>query len=247
MALFNKEPEKNIRTDASVRPQTGQAVPVPPPAPPLENRSVPPPRQTASAPMEARAYLDQGSKVSGKLSFDGPARIDGQVDGEITAKDTVMIGESAVVTAQIKAASIVVAAISRPVSGSRFVPRPKWWAISPRRCWWYTRAPSSKDIARCSLKARARSASSPPCIRRKSAWWRRPEVKSRPDHQSPAEARSIWHGAGQPVRSASDTSLRRPDDPPRADAAHAGNNRNPSRTGDAEKCTFRPTGESFSP
>jgi cytoskeletal protein CcmA (bactofilin family) len=109
MALFNKEPEKNIRTDASVRPQTGQAVPVPPPAPVLENRSAPPTRQTTSAPMEGRAYLDQGSKVSGKLSFEGPARIDGHVDGEITAKDSVMIGESAVVTAQIKTASIVVA------------------------------------------------------------------------------------------------------------------------------------------
>jgi cytoskeletal protein CcmA (bactofilin family) len=120
MALFNKEPEKNVRTDASVRPQTGQAVPVPPPAPVLEGRGAPPPRQTASAPMEARAYLDQGSKVSGKLSFEGPARIDGQVDGEITAKDSVMIGESAVVTAQIKAASIVVAGkISGDITASQ--------------------------------------------------------------------------------------------------------------------------------
>ncbi|MGZ3512212.1 MAG: bactofilin family protein [Candidatus Binataceae bacterium] len=108
MALFNKEQEKNLRTDASVRPQPTQAVPVPPPAPTLENRGAMP-RPTAAAPTEGRAYLDQGSKVSGKLSFDGPARIDGQVDGEITAKDGLMIGESAVVTAQIKAASVIVA------------------------------------------------------------------------------------------------------------------------------------------
>ena len=108
MALFNKEPEKNIRTDASVRPQPTQAVPVPPPSPMPESRGTPP-RHGAPTPMEARAYLDQGSKVSGKLSFEGPARIDGQVDGEITAKDSVMIGESAVVTAQIKAGSIIVA------------------------------------------------------------------------------------------------------------------------------------------
>jgi cytoskeletal protein CcmA (bactofilin family) len=110
MALFNKEPEKNVRTDLSpsARPQMSQAVPVPQPAPAAESR-VPPPRQTAGAPLEARAYLDQGSKVSGKLTFEGPARIDGHVDGEITAKDGVMIGESAVVTAQIKAASIIVA------------------------------------------------------------------------------------------------------------------------------------------
>jgi cytoskeletal protein CcmA (bactofilin family) len=104
MALFNKEPEKNVRPDPSARP--AQAVPVPPPT--LEGRSVSP-RPSSAAPLEARAYLDQGSKVTGKISFEGPARIDGQVDGEITAKDSVMIGESAVVTAQIKAASIVVA------------------------------------------------------------------------------------------------------------------------------------------
>jgi cytoskeletal protein CcmA (bactofilin family) len=108
MALFNKEPEKNVRPDQSVRLQPSQAVPVPPPAPMPESRSVPPRQQSAPA-MEARAYLDQGSKVSGKLSFDGPARIDGQVDGEITAKDSIMVGESAVVTAQIKAASVIVA------------------------------------------------------------------------------------------------------------------------------------------
>ena len=107
MALFNKESEKNVRPDQSVRLQPSQAVPVPPPAPMPESRGVPS-RQSAPA-MEARAYLDQGSKVSGKLSFDGPARIDGQVDGEITAKDSVMVGESAVVTAQIKAASVIVA------------------------------------------------------------------------------------------------------------------------------------------
>lgn len=110
MALFNKEPEKNLRPDPSVRPQPipAQAVPVPPPAPMPESR-VAPPRQASATPLEARAYLDQGSKVSGKLSFEGPARIDGQIDGEISAKDSLMIGESAVVTAQIKAASIIVA------------------------------------------------------------------------------------------------------------------------------------------
>ena len=106
MALFNKEPEKNVRPDPSARPQPTQAVPVPPPMP--ESRLATPRQQSAPA-LEARAYLDQGSKVSGKLSFEGPARIDGQVDGEITAKDSVMVGESAVVTAQIKAASIIVA------------------------------------------------------------------------------------------------------------------------------------------
>jgi cytoskeletal protein CcmA (bactofilin family) len=83
-----------------------QAVPVPAPLPEGRGAS---PRQPSPAPVEARAFLDQGSKVTGKLSFESPARVDGQVDGEIIAKDGLIIGESAVVTAQIKAASIIVA------------------------------------------------------------------------------------------------------------------------------------------
>ena len=51
------------------------------------------PRASGPAPAEGRAYLDRGSKVSGKISFEGPARIDGEVDGEINAKDSLAIGE----------------------------------------------------------------------------------------------------------------------------------------------------------
>lgn len=56
----------------------------------------------------ARAYLDPGSKISGELKFEGPVQIEGRIDGEINAKADLLIGESAVVTAQIKAPSIVV-------------------------------------------------------------------------------------------------------------------------------------------
>ncbi len=63
----------------------------------------------AQAPAEGRAYLDRGSKISGKISFEGAARIDGEVDGEINAKDSLTIGENAVVTAQIRAASVSIA------------------------------------------------------------------------------------------------------------------------------------------
>jgi cytoskeletal protein CcmA (bactofilin family) len=68
----------------------------------------PAPREVR-APIEAGSYLGQGSKASGKLNFEGPARIDGQIDGEIIAKNSIMIGESAVVTGPIKAASVIVA------------------------------------------------------------------------------------------------------------------------------------------
>jgi cytoskeletal protein CcmA (bactofilin family) len=68
----------------------------------------PAPREV-HAPIEAGSYLGQGSKVRGELNFEGPARIDGQIDGEIIAKDSIMIGESAVVSGPIKAASVIVA------------------------------------------------------------------------------------------------------------------------------------------
>jgi cytoskeletal protein CcmA (bactofilin family) len=107
MALFNnKEQERNARNDAAAKVQPPAPAAAQPPVISAEKPMVRP----ASLPNSSGgAYLDSGSKISGKLSFEGPSRIDGQVDGEITAKDTLTIGESAVVTAQIKAASIVVA------------------------------------------------------------------------------------------------------------------------------------------
>src|SRR5437773_1552451 len=54
------------------------------------------------------AFLGKGSRVSGKLTFEGTIRIEGQVEGEITAQDALTIGEGAVVNAQINGTSIVV-------------------------------------------------------------------------------------------------------------------------------------------
>ena len=113
MALFNKEPDKGPKiqpvqpTVQNPQPHPAPVASAPAPQPPAPS-SAPRPAPMA-APAEGRAYLDRGTKISGKLSFDGPARIDGEVDGEIVAKDSLAIGETAVVTAQIKAASIVVA------------------------------------------------------------------------------------------------------------------------------------------
>jgi cytoskeletal protein CcmA (bactofilin family) len=52
--------------------------------------------------------IGKGAKVSGKLFFKAPARIDGEVDGEISG-DEVMIASGAVVTARITAARISIA------------------------------------------------------------------------------------------------------------------------------------------
>lgn len=106
MALFTKEPDKS----AKVQPPPSQA-PSPGPAHPSSVQTTPlsATRSNGPAASEGRAYLDKGTRISGKLAFDGPARIDGEVDGEINAKDDVAIGETAVVSAQIKAASVIVA------------------------------------------------------------------------------------------------------------------------------------------
>jgi len=111
MALFNKEQDRNVRADSApkIQPQPQPQVAPTPPAPVVTAIPAAPVRPAMPAANAPGAYLDNGSKISGKLSFDGPTKIDGQVDGEIIAKDSLTIGESAVVTAQIKAASIVVA------------------------------------------------------------------------------------------------------------------------------------------
>src|SRR5436309_479884 len=105
MALFNKEPDKGPR----VQPVQPANVPnsQPPPAATSQPVAAPAPKPTP-APAEGRTYLDRGTKISGKLSFEGPARVDGEVDGEISAKDALTIGESAIVTAQVRATSIIV-------------------------------------------------------------------------------------------------------------------------------------------
>lgn len=112
MALFSKEPEKSPKIQSTTAPQTSSTTTAP-------IASASPSASTAAAPAVARANgpatsdgracLDRGTKISGKISFEGPARIDGEVDGEINAKDSLAIGESAVVTAQIRAASVSVA------------------------------------------------------------------------------------------------------------------------------------------
>jgi cytoskeletal protein CcmA (bactofilin family) len=52
--------------------------------------------------------LGKGCDITGKLCFDGAVQIDGRVNGEVSAQETVLVGESAVVNAQITADSIVI-------------------------------------------------------------------------------------------------------------------------------------------
>jgi cytoskeletal protein CcmA (bactofilin family) len=66
-----------------------------------------PQTQTADA-GTATAFLGKGAKLVGKISLDGPARIEGHIEGEIEAKDTLTIGEDAVVKAKITGTTVIV-------------------------------------------------------------------------------------------------------------------------------------------
>jgi cytoskeletal protein CcmA (bactofilin family) len=92
MALFGKD-EREQRPDV-VRPAA-----VTPPARPSE-----PPSSEESV----QAHLGKGSRVEGKLTFEGSVRIDGHVEGEIEAHEAVIVGDSAVINAQINAETVIV-------------------------------------------------------------------------------------------------------------------------------------------
>ncbi len=62
----------------------------------------------ATRPNELGAYLGPGTKITGKLNFDGPTTIEGEVEGEIIAQANVTIGQQAVIKGKISASSILV-------------------------------------------------------------------------------------------------------------------------------------------
>ncbi len=93
MALFGKD-EKTQRPD-DARPAFINS-------PVLPGEPAP-----ATSEPQVQAQLGKGSRIEGKLHFDGSVRIDGQVDGEIRAQEAVIIGESAVVTAHVTAGTLI--------------------------------------------------------------------------------------------------------------------------------------------
>ncbi len=54
------------------------------------------------------AFIDQGSEFEGKLSFRDTVRIDGRFHGEITSENTLIVGESGEIDAEIRSNTVVV-------------------------------------------------------------------------------------------------------------------------------------------
>lgn len=54
------------------------------------------------------AFIDQGSEFEGKLSFKDTVRIDGRFSGEISSENTLIVGESGEIEANIHSPSVVI-------------------------------------------------------------------------------------------------------------------------------------------
>ena len=58
--------------------------------------------------MEITALLGRGTRFEGKLQFEGCVRIDGAFKGEIRSDDTLVIGDGALVHAEVDVATVIV-------------------------------------------------------------------------------------------------------------------------------------------
>jgi cytoskeletal protein CcmA (bactofilin family) len=65
-------------------------------------------RGSTSSANRSQAMVGSGSKITGSLQLSGQAELDCQVEGEIEAPDTLIIGESAQIKARIHGGDIIV-------------------------------------------------------------------------------------------------------------------------------------------
>jgi cytoskeletal protein CcmA (bactofilin family) len=56
---------------------------------------------------EITAFLGKGTEFKGVLSFEGTIRVDGNVDGEIISKDTLIAGDGAFLQGEITVGTII--------------------------------------------------------------------------------------------------------------------------------------------
>ena len=76
--------------------------------------SSPPTSGGSAGPGGLTAFIDQGSEFEGKLSFRDTVRIDGRFRGEISSENTLIVGESGEIEANIRSKTV---AVSGSVAG----------------------------------------------------------------------------------------------------------------------------------
>jgi cytoskeletal protein CcmA (bactofilin family) len=57
---------------------------------------------------EINAFLGKDTEFEGKLSFSGTVRIDGHFKGEINSDSTLIVGETAVIEAEVRVSYVVI-------------------------------------------------------------------------------------------------------------------------------------------
>ena len=62
-----------------------------------------------SSTSDGMTIISNGVKIEGKLSSNGNIRFEGEIQGDISSEDTVVIAEKAIVKGKINAASILIA------------------------------------------------------------------------------------------------------------------------------------------
>jgi len=65
---------------------------------------------TATSPRNSdlSAFIDEASEIEGKYSFSGTVMLNGKFKGEIYSKDTLIIGDKAVISATIQAGIVLI-------------------------------------------------------------------------------------------------------------------------------------------
>ena len=56
---------------------------------------------------QIKAYMGEDTVFNGSLNFDGTVRIDGKFEGQVTTKDTLIIGETGHLMAEISAGTVI--------------------------------------------------------------------------------------------------------------------------------------------
>ncbi len=108
MAWFDRNP--GGKTGPETEPEKTVEEVKPPPQPVVQSPAPPPKVEVTPKPPDAGlvGHLYKGSRVTGQVVFEGAARIDGHVEGEIQCHGTLTIGEGAEVRAKVSGQVIVV-------------------------------------------------------------------------------------------------------------------------------------------
>jgi cytoskeletal protein CcmA (bactofilin family) len=113
MAWFDRNPgtKKGSEVEPEKIPEAPKVVPAPVPRAAAEAVAKPESKvEAVPQPLAAGlvGYLHKGSRITGQLNFQGSARIDGIVDGEIQCQGTLTIGEGAEIRAKLSGHVVVI-------------------------------------------------------------------------------------------------------------------------------------------